>query len=52
LILLSPFPSRPLSRDHKLPMADFLAEASALDSKATLIICDTHFQGLPGVVTL
>ena len=41
-----------LSTNYKLPMADALIYASALDRKAALVTSDTHFQNLPNVTIL
>lgn len=35
--------------DRKLAMADALIYATALAHDATLVTCDAHFAGLPGV---
>jgi predicted nucleic acid-binding protein len=41
-----------LSRTHKLPLADSLIYATALDAGADVLTCDAHFKGLPRVVYL
>lgn len=38
-----------LAHAHTLAALDALLYASALQNKATLITCDAHFKGLPGV---
>lgn len=38
-----------LAHAHKLASVDALIYASALNSGATLVTCDAHFKGLPGV---
>jgi PIN domain nuclease of toxin-antitoxin system len=42
--------SADLSAAHKLPMADAIIYATALQEYADLLTCDAHFEGLPGVV--
>ena len=37
---------------HKLPTADAIIYATALDHDAELLTCDAHFEGLDGVVYL
>lgn len=39
-----------ISIRHKLPTADAIIYATAIESNADLLTCDTHFKGLPGVV--
>jgi predicted nucleic acid-binding protein len=36
-------------RTHKLATADAIIFATARTRDATLVTCDTHFEGLPGV---
>lgn len=36
-------------REHKLATADAIIFATARTRGATLLTCDTHFEGLPGV---
>jgi predicted nucleic acid-binding protein len=36
-------------RTHKLPTADAIVFATARARGATLLTCDAHFEGLPGV---
>lgn len=38
-----------LARVHRLAALDALILASAVRNKATLVSCDAHFKGLPGV---
>lgn len=38
-----------LSAAHKLHALDALIYATAIEHKATLVTCDAHFKGLPGV---
>ena len=37
------------SREHKLATADAIIFATARAQGATLLTCDAHFEGLPGV---
>ena len=37
-------------REHKLATADAIIFATAQAQGADLITCDTHFEGLPGVI--
>ena len=37
------------SREHKLATADAIIFASARAQGATVLTCDAHFQGLPGI---
>jgi predicted nucleic acid-binding protein len=39
-----------LHRQYKLATADAVVYATARESGADLLTCDTHFAGLPGVV--
>lgn len=39
-----------LCREHKLATADAIIYATALRYNATLLTCDAHFNGLPGVI--
>lgn len=39
-----------LHRAHRLATADAIVYATALQYEATLITCDKHFEGLPGVM--
>ena len=39
-------------RKHKLATADAVVFASARTHGATLITCDAHFEGLPGVTVI
>ncbi len=39
-----------LHRQYKLATADAVVYATARDSGADLLTCDTHFENLPGVV--
>jgi predicted nucleic acid-binding protein len=39
-------------RDHKLATADAIIFATARMRGATLLTCDTHFDGLPGVTLI
>ena len=39
-------------RTHKLATADAIIFATALAQEATLLTCDTHFEGLPGVTLI
>lgn len=39
-----------LHRQHRLATADAVVYATALESRAELLTCDAHFEGLPGVV--
>jgi len=39
-------------RDHKLATADAIMFATARTKGATLLTCDTHFEGLPGVTLI
>jgi len=41
-----------LSNRYKLPTADAIIYATAMESHADLLTCDAHFEGLPGVVYL
>jgi predicted nucleic acid-binding protein len=38
------------SRLHKLPTADAIIYATAIDADADLLTCDAHFKGLDSVV--
>ena len=38
------------SREFKLPTADAIVYATAIDRGADLLTCDKHFEGLAGVV--
>lgn len=38
-----------ISSDHKLAMADAIVLATARKAGATLLTCDAHFEGVPGV---
>lgn len=38
-----------LHREYKLAMADSIVYATARRQSATLLTCDAHFDGLPGV---
>lgn len=38
-----------LAAAHQLAAMDALIYATALQSEATLVTCDAHFKGLPGV---
>ena len=38
-----------LSARHKLPTADAIVYATALEHDADLLTCDAHFQGMAGV---
>lgn len=40
------------SRLHKLPTADAIVYATAIDADADLLTCDAHFKGLDSVVYL
>lgn len=40
------------SQRYKLPTADAIIYATAVESQADLLTCDAHFEGLPGVVYL
>ena len=40
------------SRSHKLPTADAIVYATAIDADADLLTCDAHFKGLDSVVYL
>lgn len=39
-------------REHKLATADAIIFATARAQGATLLACDAHFQGLPGVTLI
>ena len=39
-------------RAHKLATADAVIFATAQQRGATLLTCDAHFQGLPGVTLI
>jgi len=39
-------------REHKLATADAIVFATARARGATLLTCDTHFDGLPGVTLI
>jgi predicted nucleic acid-binding protein len=39
-------------RTHKLATADAIIFATAHAQEATLLTCDTHFEGLPGVTLI
>ncbi len=39
-------------REHKLATADAIIFATARTQGATLLTCDAHFQGLPGVTLI
>lgn len=39
-------------RSHRLATADAIVYASARGNGATLITCDAHFEGLPGVTVI
>ena len=39
-------------REHKLATADAIIFATARGQGATLLTCDAHFQGLPGVTLI
>ncbi len=39
-------------REHKLATADAIVFATAHTRSATLLTCDTHFEGLPGVTLI
>lgn len=39
-------------RDHKLATADAIIFATARGQGATLLTCDAHFEGLPGVTLI
>lgn len=39
-------------RAHKLATADAIIFATAQAQEATLLTCDTHFEGLPGVTLI
>jgi predicted nucleic acid-binding protein len=39
-------------REHKLATADAIVFATAHARRATLLTCDTHFDGLPGVTLI
>lgn len=39
-----------LHRQHRLATADAAVYATALENRVELLTCDTHFDGLPGVV--
>ena len=39
-----------LHRQHKLATADAIVYATARHAEAELLTCDSHFDGLPGVV--
>lgn len=39
-------------RDHKLATADAIMFATARTKGATLLTCDAHFEGLPGVTLI
>ena len=39
-------------RNHKLATADAIVYATARGNGATLITCDAHFDGLPGVTVI
>lgn len=39
-------------RDHKLATADAIMFATARTRGATLLTCDAHFEGLPGVTLI
>ncbi|MEF2554209.1 type II toxin-antitoxin system VapC family toxin [Aurantimonas sp. A2-1-M11] len=39
-------------RDHKLPTADAIIFATARTQSATLLTCDAHFEGLPGITII
>ncbi len=41
-----------LHREHKLATADAIVYATARHHGASLLTCDAHFQGLPGVTFL
>jgi len=38
-----------ISRQHKLPMADSIIYATALQYSAVIYSCDKHFEGFPNV---
>jgi predicted nucleic acid-binding protein len=39
-----------LCRAHRLPTANAVIYATALNQNAELLTCDAHFDGLPGVI--
>ena len=39
-------------REHKLATADAIIFATAREQGATLLTCDAHFEGLPGVTLI
>jgi predicted nucleic acid-binding protein len=39
-------------RDHKLATADAIVFVTARGAAATLLTCDRHFEGLPGVTLI
>jgi predicted nucleic acid-binding protein len=39
-------------RDHRLATADAIMFATARARGATLLTCDAHFEGLPGVILI
>jgi len=39
-------------REHKLATADAIIYATARTQAATLLTCDAHFEGLPGVALI
>lgn len=39
-----------VSQRYRLANADAIIYATAIDSKADLLTCDAHFEGLPGVI--
>ena len=39
-------------REHKLPTADAIIFATARARGATLLTCDAHFKGLPGITII
>ncbi len=39
-----------LHRSHKLATADAIVYATALERGVPVLTCDTHFEGLPGVI--
>jgi predicted nucleic acid-binding protein len=41
-----------IARETELAMADAIIYATAMDSEADLLTCDSHFAKLPGVIYL
>ena len=41
-----------ISMRHKLAVADAIIYATADAYGATILTCDAHFQGLPGVIVI